>query len=465
LYDYLVNPAILRHARPAAELVCLGRHGQGRILTQAEINQRMLEAARSGLTVVRLKGGDPMIFGHAAEELDTLIAAGVPYEIVPGVTTAVAVAAYAGIPLTHRDHASAVALVTAREDPTKGEDLDFVALAQFPGTLVFYMGVTNAPAWTQSLIAAGKPSDTPAAIIRRCSWPDQSRIDCRLDEVARRIAADHIRPPVVVIVGDVCAAAPAIDWFVARPLFGRRILVTRPEHQAAELSDRLAELGAEVLVQPAISITDPPDWRAVDDAIRRLSTFDWLVFSSANGVTYFLDRIAALGHDLRQLAGVRLAAIGSATAERLAEYHLNADLVPAEFRAEGLASELVPHASGQRFLLARASRGRELLADELTAAGAQVEQVVVYSSTDVEKPFPEIATQMSAGRIDWVTVTSSAIARSLVAMFGHDLARTKLASISPVTSQTLRELGYPPTVEAATEYTIAGLVSAIAHSR
>jgi uroporphyrinogen III methyltransferase/synthase len=460
LYDYLVNPAVLRHAPASAELVCLGRHGHGRILSRAEINQRMVAAAMTGLTVVRLKGGDPMIFARAADELEALNSAGIDFEIVPGVTAAVAVAAYAGVPLTQRDHASAVALVTGREDAAKGADLDFDALARFPGTLVFYMGVTTADSWTERLIASGKPADTPAAIVRRCSWPDQTTVFCRLEEVAGRIAAGHIRPPALVAVGEVCAAAGTLDWFTSRPLFGQRVLVTRPEQLADELARGLSELGADVLLQPAIAIGEPPDWQCVDDAIGRLAAFDWLVFSSANGVTFFLDRVCKLGHDMRWLGGVRLAAIGTATAARLAEYHLNADLVPDEFRAESLAAGLSVEARGRRFLLVRASRGREVLAAELAAAGAAVEQVVAYSSVDVPSPAPEIAAAMSAGRIDCVTVTSSAIARSLAAMFGSSLARTKLASISPVTSQTLRELGYEPAVE-ANPFTTEALIEAI----
>jgi uroporphyrinogen III methyltransferase/synthase len=460
LYDYLVNPAILRHAPASAERISLGRHGQGRLLAQDEINRRMVEAAGSGLTVVRLKGGDPMIFARAADELEAIAAEGIAFEIVPGVTAAVAVSAYAGVPLTQRDHASAVALVTGREEAGKELDLDFDALARFPGSLVFYMGVTTAEFWTTRLVAAGKPAGTPSAIVRRCSWPDQMTVFCRLDEVAGRLSAGHIRPPVLVVVGEVCATASGLDWFTRRPMFGQRVLVTRPEGLADELAERLMELGADVLLQPAITIGPPPDWRPVDEAIEQLADFDWVVFSSVNGVRSIFDRVLALGHDLRRFGGVKLAAIGAATATRLAEYHLNADLVPDEFRAESLAAALAGKAAGRRFLLVRASRGREVLASELLRAGGNVRQVVAYSSLDVTEPAPQIAAAMTAGRVDWVTVTSSAIARSLAAMFGPSLARAKLASISPITSQTLRELGYEPTVEAS-PHTTDALVSAL----
>jgi uroporphyrinogen III methyltransferase / synthase len=462
LYDYLASPGLLDHVRPGAELIGLGHPGGGRLWRPEDITARLVAWARAGKTVVRLKGGDPAVFARLAEEAETLTRAGIPYEIVPGITAALAAASYAGIPVTHRECASAVAFVTGHEDAERAESaLDFVALARFPGTLVFYMGVTTAPAWTAALIQAGKPAGTPAAIVRHCSLPDQVTIRCRLDEVAARLAvAGNIRPPVIVIVGAVTALMDTPAWFERRPLFGRRIVVTRPLEQSAALAEQLAELGAEVLLQPAIRISSPRDWRPVDAALARLSSFAWLVFSSANGVRYLLERLLAHGRDLRALAGVRIAAIGPGTADVLSRYHLRADLVPDEFRAEALADALGEQACGRRYLLARASRGREVLAERLRAAGAEVEQVEVYQSTDVNAPDEAIASRLAAGEIHWVTVTSSAIARSLAAMFGTNLQQTQLASISPVTSSTLRELGFAPAVEAR-EYTMSGICQAI----
>lgn len=461
LYDYLANPRLLDFAPPEARRVCLGRHGRAAILPQQEVNRTMVDAALAGKTVVRLKGGDPAVFARAAEELEALTAAGVPCEVVPGITAALAVGSHAGIPLTHRDHASAVALVTGHEGGDKPvSSLDFAALARFPGTLVFYMGVTSASHWTQALVAAGLSPETPAAIVRRCSWPDQMTIRCTLGSVAPTIARHHLRPPVVVIIGQVAALTTTVDWFTSRPLFGRRILVTRPLDQADELQRRLLELGADVLVQPAIQITAPADWQPVDRALARLEQFDWLVFSSVNGVRWLLHRLLDQGSDLRSLAGVRLAAIGPGTARALEQFHLRADLVPRDFRAEALAEALSPDAAGKRFLLARASRGREVLAEQLRAAGGIVEQIVVYQSVDVTTVDLDVAQRMASGRIDWVTVTSSAIARSLATLFGESLTQTRLASISPVTSATLRQLRLEPTAEAAT-YTVEGVVDAI----
>jgi uroporphyrinogen III methyltransferase/synthase len=485
LYDYLVNPAILRHAPSHAQLICLGRHRQAtekndaaakknsrdRIWDQAEINAQLVKLAHEGQRVVRLKGGDPVVFGRLAEEAAALEAAGIDYEIVPGITAALAAGSCAGIWITQRDNASAVALVTGHEgDSEHAPPLDYQALAAFPGTLVFYMGVTTAREWTAALLAAGKPAATPAAIIRRCSWPDQTTIRCTLGTVVEQIDTARLRPPVIVIVGDVAGSlsvgekagmmAPA-SWFTRRPLFGKRILLTRPIDRADALWQPLTELGADCLVQPAIEVSPPDDWQPVDAALARLAEFDWLVFSSVNGVQFLLDRLLATGGDVRKLAGIKLAAIGPGTTEELAKYHLRVDGQPAEvYRAEALAELLAKNARGKSFLLARASRGREVLAETLRAAGATVEQIIVYRSTDVAQPDAEIFSALKAGRIDWTTVTSSAIARSLAKMFGEDLRKTKIVSISPVTSATLRELGFPPAAEAK-QYSMEGVVSAI----
>lgn len=461
VYDYLVNPAILSHCRPDALKISLGKHGGGRILSQDEINEQVRELVKSCATVVRLKSGDPMVFARAGEELDYLATHSIPFEIIPGVTAALAAAAYAGIPVTHRDSASAVAFVTGQEDAAKTDSaLDFAALAGFPGTLVFYMGVTTVGHWSRALIQAGKPPRTPVAIVRRVSTPSQSRLDTTLDQVADLVTRQHLRPPVVFIVGDVAAHGATWSWFENRPLFGRTVLVTRPASQADDLARPLAELGANILLQPAIEIHPITDFAPVERAIARLSDFDWLVFSSSNGVRHFFTRLFATGRDLRALGQLKIAAIGPGTAAELDEYHLKADLVPDEYRAESLAQSLVGSGTGKDFLLVRASRGREILADELKAGGHHVEQIVVYSSTDVTTPDPKVVAQLAAGQIHWTTVTSSAIARSLVNLLGDSLHKTKLASISPITSATLRELGYQPAAE-ATEYTMAGIVRGI----
>jgi len=460
-YDYLVNPLILRHVGHETELVCLGRHGRGRLLSQAEINTQVISAARAGKIVVRLKGGDPAIFGRTAEEIAALEAARIDYEVVPGVTAALAASSYAGIPLTHREAASCVALVTGQECRDKeGASLDLANLASFPGTLVFYMGVTTAPRWSAELIQHGKPAETPVAIVRHCSLPSQQVVKTTLGQLAEVLATEKMRPPAIIIVGEAVAAETQANWFASRPLFGRTILITRPADQAAQMVDRLTTLGAAALCQPAIEITPPTDWSPVDAAINNLASYDWLVFSSANGVRFFLDRILATGRDLRQLGTCQLAAIGPATTDALQDYHLKADLQPAEYRAEALAEQLAPQAAGKQFLLLRASRGREVLAETLRAAQAHVEQAVVYRSEDVKQADPEIMAALSESKIDWITVTSSAIARSLVQMFGDDLRKSQLAAISPLTASVLTDAGYPPAV-VASHYTTEGLLEAI----
>jgi uroporphyrinogen III methyltransferase/synthase len=377
------------------------------------------------------------------------------------VTAALAAAGYAGIPLTHAQHSSAVALVTGQERHGKqGPMLDYGALADFPGTLIFYMGVTSVARWSEALLGQGKDPETPVAIVRRCSWSDQQTIRCTLGTVAEIVASRHLRPPAVIVVGRVVALAPEVSWFAARPLFGKRILVTRPQHQAETLSDRLADLGAEVLLQPAIEILPPSDWEPVDRALGNLNRYHWIVFSSSNGVRFFLDRLWQRGSDWRGLGELRIAAIGPGTAEELLKYRLRADVLPDEYRAESLAQSLASEAPGHRFLLVRASRGREVLAERLAAAGGQVEQVVAYQSLDVEIPESSVALALAEGRVDWITVTSSAIARALVRLFGENLRRARLLSISPITSETLGRLGYPAAAQAA-KYTMEGLIEAL----
>jgi uroporphyrinogen III methyltransferase/synthase len=466
LYDYLATPQLLSIAPQHAERICLGRHGHGRLLSQEEINNAMIRHARAGRAVVRLKGGDPTIFAHLAEEVAALDSAGVPYEIVPGITAAQAASSHAGIPLTQRDDASCVAFVTGQESADKPPALDYAALAKFPGTLVFYMGVTTAPTWTSALIQHGKPPKTSVAVVRRCSFPDQQIHLTSLGDLPELLQREKLRPPAVIIVGDVTSGAPGrrvgevANWFTSRPLFGRTVLVTRPEHQSEGLAEKLRNLGANVLIQPAIVIRDPSGWLPVDDVINRLNQFDWLVFSSSNGVYYFLRRLHDSGHDLRRLGNARLAAIGPATVEALAQYHLRADIQPSAYRAEALADALAPHVRGKRVLVARASRGREVLAEMIASAGAHVEQVVVYESRDVAAPDDEIVEALEGGKINWVTVTSSAIARSLVHLFGGGLRQSRLAAISPLTAEVLTELGHPPAAVADT-YTTDGLISAI----
>jgi len=461
LFDGLSNRRLLRHA-PQAEHVCVGKHGQSRIWQQSEIIAEMLLQARQGRHVSRLKGGDPAVFARTAEEVAALREARIPFEIVPGITAALAASSAAGIPVTHRRLASAVALVTGHEEPEKGESaIDWSALAKFPGTLVIYMGVTTVESWTTALLAAGKPRDTPVAIIRRCSLADQQTVRCRLDEVAGYLTpASQFRPPVITIIGPVANEDYSPMRSSDLPLVGQTILVTRPVNQAGAFADKLRQRGAHVVIQPAIEIGPPDDWSPIDAAIRAIQQYDALVFCSQNGVDSFLGRFGTLDVDIRKLADCQIAVVGSKTAAALARFHLQPDLIPKDFRAEALAEQMAPQIAGKRVLIVRASRGRDLLAGALRAAGGQIEQVAAYSHRDVTTADRAVLQMAAEGRIQWVTLTSSATAQSVAKLFGEAMQNMKIASLSPVTSQTVRELGF--TVDAEAEpYTIDALVEAI----
>jgi len=361
--------------------------------------------------------------------------------------------------------ASAVALVTGHEELGKSESaLDWDALARFPGTLVIYMGVTTAPAWTKALIDAGKPSDTPAAIVRRCSLPDQQTILCRLDEVSDHVRQNKIRPPAIVILGPVAELSKTMDWARDRPLFGQSVLVTRPVEQAEALAAPLRELGADVVLQPAIKIGPPESWDDVDQAIEKLGDFDLVVFCSHNGVKYFIDRLLHSGVDARRFGTAKIATVGSKTAQALQKYGLVADIVPNDFRAESLASELDTKVSGKRVLVIRASRGSDLIGRALTDSGADVTELVAYSHCDVDRADRAIIERAANGQIDWVTAMSSASATSLVNLFGDSLDKMKIASLSPVTSKTLADRGYKVSAE-ADPYTIESLIKVIVEAK
>lgn len=480
LYDYLVNPSLLNWAKNDAQLISLGSHKDGkRLLGQDEINQMMVDLARSGQSVVRLKSGDPIVFARSADETAVLTEAGIPFEIVPGVTSALAAGSFAGIPLTHRDHSSAVALVTghraAQQDRPRSPDqatdttddgcpshIDWKALGKFPGTLVVYMGTTQVEYWSSQLMQGGMPAQTPVAIVRRCGFFDQKIWHCQLDQVADQVTSpSRIRPPVVFVIGKVADINLQMNWFQQRPLFRKRILITRPEHQGRDLQTTLERMGASVIHWPAIEIQEVSDTTELDQAIECLPTYDWIVYSSANGVDHWMRQLFAKGYDARQFAKVRIAAIGKKTAQRLKDYSLAADLVPETFDADHLAAQLAGQVTGQRVLLVRASRGREVLFQQLNAAGAEVQQVVAYNSVDATAPPSELMAQMNGGEIDWVVVTSSAIAKNTASGFGESLKQAKLASISPITSATLNQLGLTVAAEADT-YTSQGVVDAIA---
>ena len=385
VYDHLASPRLLELAPAGAILVRAGKSIGHCEMPQDAINAELAAQAWAGRRVVRLKGGDPFVFGRGAEEAEYLRAAGVPFEVVPGVTAAVGVAAYAGIPPTHRATASAVALVTGHDDPDASDGparLDWAALARFPGTLVVYMGVTHLAAICRALIAHGKPATTLAALVESGATPRQRTVAATLADLPERVEAAGLGPPALLIVGDVVAHREALRWYEEKPLFGRTIVVTRPAVERDDAAAELEALGAEVLHAPLIEILPLLDYAPLDALLRSIQSYDWLVFTSANGVRATLDRLSVIGLDLRALGRVRIAAIGPATAEVLHAYRLRADLAPPESsRSEGLADALLEHVRGGRVLLARADRGRDLLRERLGTV-AEVEQAVVYRNVD-----------------------------------------------------------------------------------
>jgi uroporphyrinogen III methyltransferase/synthase len=467
LYDRLVPPAVLEYAPPTAERVCVTELAPCHAQRHAPVNELMIARARAGKHVVRLKGGDPYVFGRGAEEAEALHQAGIPFEVVPGVTAALGTAAYAGIPLTHRAHSSAVAFVTGHENPEKPESaLDWSALARFPGTLVFYMGISRLEHIARSLIAGGLDCDTPAAAVHSATTGQQLTVTAPLAALPERVRAAGLSSPGLVVVGPVVALREPMSWFERRPLFGKRILITRPRHQSGAFAERLVELGALPFLLPTIEVRPPADWGPVDRALRNLGRYAWVVFTSANGVQAFVGRLRAIGLDLRALGGVRLAAIGPKSAEALRACYLEPDLVPPRFQSEDLAAALRPQLQpGQRVLLARADRGRELLREEL-ASVCDVEQIAVYSQVDAVELNEDVLGHLRRGEIDFVTLTSANIARSLLSRLDAtcrsriEVGEVRLVTISSVTSAEVLRLGLPIAAEAH-EATAEGLVAAL----
>jgi uroporphyrinogen III methyltransferase / synthase len=454
VYDRLIPAGVLDGARPDAELIYAGKEGGGPSMPQSEIDALLVSRGSSSGRVVRLKGGDPFVFGRGGEEAEALRAAGVPFEVVPGITAGVAGPAYAGIPVTHRDLASAVAFVTGHEDPAKSSSaIDWGALAAFPGTLVFYMGVRQLPGIGERLVRGGRDPGEPAAVVERGTLPDQRAVVGTLGTIADVAAAAGVRAPAVVVVGSAVGLRERLDWFVAaRPLAGVSVAVTRARAQASGLAERLRRLGAAVVEAPAIRIVP------LDGPAPSLVGYDLVCLTSPNGVRLLFDRLASAGLDARALAGARVAAIGPGTALALRSHGVIADVVPPErFVAEGLVEALAP-VPVSRALVARAASARDVLVDALRSRGVEVDVVALYET--VAEPLSD-AQAAAVAEADYVTFTSSSTVRFLLAGL-RDSRRPagRLVSIGPVTSAALREHGLAPDVEAS-RHDIDGLVDAL----
>ena len=461
VHDRLIPRDALLAARPDAEILYVGKEPGEASVVQEGIEELLIDRARQGKLVVRLKGGDPFVFGRGGEEAEALAEAGIPFEVVPGVTAGVAAPAYAGIPATHRDDASAVAFVTGHEDPDKEEAaLDYEALARFPGTLVFYMGVRALPRITQALIAAGRDASEPAAVVERGTLPGQRTVSSTLEGIAAAADEADIGPPAVTVVGPVAARRDRIAWLEHRPLHGQRIVVTRARAQASELARRLDALGAEPIEVPAIRIEPRIDSDEVTQAVESIHTYALVCLTSPNGVDLLFEAMAGQGRDARALANASVAAIGGGTEAALASFGLIADIVPDRFVAEELVAALDKlELQGKPVLVARAAEAREVLPDALRKMGAQVDVVTLYE-TVAEEADPEALDR--ARDADFITFTSSSTVRNFVEAAGKNgiPKAAKIVSIGPVTSETAREAGLTVDVEAE-RHDIDGLVEAL----
>jgi uroporphyrinogen III methyltransferase/synthase len=459
LYDRLIPPGALDGARADAELRYVGKEPGAVALSQEETNALLVELGRAGKRVVRLKGGDPFVFGRGGEEAEALAAAGVPFEVVPGVTAGVAAPAYAGIPVTHRDAASAVAFVTGHEDPSKPDSaIDWEALARFPGTLVFYMGIKQLPLIAERLTASGRSPGESAAVIERGTHAGQRTIVDTLGGIAARVEMEEIRPPAITLVGPVAELRETIAWFERRPLHGEVVAVTRARAQASGLAERLRELGAEVVETPAIRIEPRPVEGELREAIGQVAGYSVICFTSPNGVHLLFDALELVDGDARSLAGATVAAIGPGTAAALLEHGIRADVVPERFVAEALVEVLAGiEVDGRRVLVARAAEARSVLPDSLRERGAQVDDVALYDT--VAEPLSD-SQRADLDRASYVTFTSSSTVRFLLESGVRPPSGARIVSIGPITSGTAGEHGLTVDVEAE-RHDIDGLVEAL----
>lgn len=469
VYDHLIGPRLLRHAKENAEKIYVGKVAGEHTLPQGEINRLTAEAAAEGKIVCRLKGGDPFIFGRGGEEAEYLAGKGIPFEVVPGVTSAIAAPAYAGIPLTHRKVASSVAFITGNEDPTKpSSTIAWNKISTGADTLVFVMGVGDLPKIAGKLIEQGRDPETPVAIIEWGTLSRQRCVEGSLSAIAAIAEKKKVKPPAIIVMGEVVKLRERLAWFEKKPLFGRRVLVTRAERQAGSTVRMIEELGGEAIEFPTIRVEPPENFAEVDAAIASLSSYDWVVFTSVNGVEAFLSRMFDLGRDVRCLGGVRICSIGPRTTEALKKWHLVPDLQPEDFSSAGImeAFRRVGDLVGKRVLLARSDLADKTLPSGLVSLGARVKEIVCYRTVKAD-PDPVAIKMLLDGEIDAVTFTSASTARNFAAVLGDDLekipASVAFASIGPVTAAAARKAGLTVHVEAA-QHTIPHLIaSLIAH--
>ena len=461
--DRLASPRLLKLARPDAEIVYVGKVSRDHTLPQKDIIQVLVDLAREGKTVVRLKGGDPFVFGRGGEEAEALAEAGIEFEIVPGISSSIAAPAYAGIPVTHRGLAASFGVITGHEAPGKAEsDIKWDKIATGLDTLVLLMGVEHLPDIVRALIENGRAADTPVALVQWGTHPIQRTVTGTLADIVGKVAEAGLEAPAVTIVGDVVRMRAAISWFEKKPLFGKRVIVTRAETSGQALSEQLEELGAQVDEFPVIRFVGPSDCAPVDEAVARLDSFDWIVFTSANGVEWLVRRLLESGRDIRALGSAKLAAIGPKTAAALEELKLKVDYVPSEYVAEGVLREFPEGIRGKRILIPRALEAREELPDGLRARGAEVAVVAVYETVTDESSAEALRMRLEDEPVDVITFTSASTVHSFFALIGDMKLPDDVvaACIGPITADAARAHGLHNIVMAS-EYTIEGLVEAL----
>ena len=463
VYDHLANPQLLSWARGDAEIIYAGKEPGESQLTQQQINALLIDKAREGKQVVRLKGGDPFVFGRGAEEAKAIADVGILFEIVPGITSAIAGPAYAGIPVTHRAHNSHVTFFTGHEDPAKAEGaIDHVALAKLGGTQVMLMGVDRLGSITSEMLKQGVRSDLPVALVRAATTGQQETLTGTLADIAQKAVARDFKAPAVAVFGEVVALRDNLNWYERRPLLGKRIVVTRTRKQASGLSNKLRALGAHVIELPTIRIEPPTDLREFAELVQDAHIYDWIVFTSANGVEAFFDIFFKLYDDAREIGAARIAAIGPATGQRVKDFHLHVDLQPEEFVAEAVVREFKKQGSIEnlRVLLVRAEKARDVLPKELSAAGAIVDEAFAYRTVPETRDTSGARRQLAQDGADLITFTSSSTVENFLALGLPWPKGMRVASIGPITSKTARDHGLAVDVEAH-RHDIDGLVQAV----
>lgn len=466
VYDYLASDELLAYARPDAERIYVGKIAGNHAMKQGDINKLLIQKAREGKVVARLKGGDPYIFGRGGEEAEELADAGIPFEEIPGISSAIAGPAYAGIPLTHRAYASSVTIITGHEDPGKpGSVHNWQALARSASTLVFLMGMKNLPEICSKLMEAGMTGETPAALVYWGTTDRQRSLVSTLAELPAAATREGFTNPSIIVVGHVVKLKDKLDWFEKRPLFGRTVVVTRAREQASDSAALFARRGARVIQFPTIRIAPMPDYTELDEALKRLSRYQWVVFTSVNGVRFFKERLAKQRLDARALGGVRVAAIGPATAEAVKGMGIVPDLVPATYVAESVAESMIAlGVKGSRILLPRARVAREELPAALRKAGALVDVLAAYETLPFHENKAQVMEALEAGRLDCVTFGSSSTARNFLAAIPVEELKkypgVRFAAIGPVTAKTMESLGLHPDIQPET-FSIPALVDAV----